>query len=143
MTWSKRYPKTDEPTQVQIAEYVATPLWDEFHQFMEANYATHPKIEYSVCAGAPGWNIKYRARGRALCTLYPHERFFTCLVCIGNRELLEAEAILTTCAPYVQGLFQNAQPVNGTRWLMIDITSQEIMEDALRLVDARVQKKQN
>jgi hypothetical protein len=142
MTWSNRYPKTDEPALEQISEYVDTPLWGESCGFMEACYAPQSKIEYSVCASAPGWNVKYRVHGRALCTLYPHEEFFTCLVCIGNKELLNAEAILTTCCPYVRELFQNAHPMNGTRWLMIDITSQEIMEDAKRLIDTRVQRKQ-
>jgi hypothetical protein len=141
MTWSERYSQVDKPDSEQIAEHVDSPLWQEFCDFVEANYATQPKIEYSVCSAAPGWNVKYKASGRALCTLYPHEGFFTCLICIGTREVGEAEAILTTCCSYLQELFQNARPMNGTRWLMIDITSEAVLEDAKRLLGTRAPQK--
>ncbi len=137
MTWRERYPKTCEPTLNQIAEHIGSPLWQELCGFVETAYGSRPKIEYSTCSGAPGWNVKYKAGGRALCTLYPHEGYYTCLICIGPKEATEAELALTACRPYTRELFQNAGALNGARWLMIDVKSRDILEDAQRLLRVR------
>lgn len=142
MAWCKRYPKTDEPDLARITEYIGSPLWRELCGFVESGYAAKPKVEYSMCSGAPGWNVKYRAGGRSLCTLYPHEGFFTCLVCIGAREAMEAEIVLSACCPYTRELYQKARPVNDTRWLMIDVTSSAVLEDVKSLLSVRVKPKQ-
>lgn len=142
MAWSKRYAKTDEPALTQIAEYIGSPLWRELCSFVETRYDTQPKVEYSTCSGAPGWNVKYRSGGRALCTLYPHEGFFTCLICIGAKEAMEAELLLSACCPYTRELYQKAKPMNDTRWLMIDVTSEDVLADAKRLLYVRVKPKQ-
>jgi hypothetical protein len=123
MEWSRQYTKTMEPALKQIAEYIGSPLWQELCGFLETGYSTLPKVEYSICSGAPGWNVKYKKGGRALCTLYPHEGFFTCLICIGTKEVTECELLLSDCCSYVQELFLKAKPMNDTRWLMIDVTS--------------------
>ncbi len=142
MAWSEQYTKAYEPALTQIAEHIGSPLWRELCSFVETGYDTLPKIEYSICSGAPGWNVKYKKSGRALCTLYPHEGFFTCLICIGAKEVMEAELVLTTCCSYTQELFQKSRPMNDTRWLMIDVMSREILEDVKRLLCIRAKPKQ-
>jgi len=142
MAWSEQYTKADEPALTQIAEHIGSPLWRELCGFVETGYDTLPKIEYSICSGAPGWNVKYKKSGRALCTLYPHEGFFTCLICIGGREMMEAELVLTACCSYTRELYQKTKAFNGTRWMMMDVTSQEILEDVKSLLRVRAKPKQ-
>ena len=141
MKWTEKYTPAIKPEIGQIGEYINNPLWQELCRFTEATYGVSPQIEYSVCSGAPGWNVKYKKSSRALCILYPNEGFFTCLICIGNKEQMEAELVLTVCSSYVQGLFEKAKPYNGTRWLMIDVTSNEILEDVKRLLFVRSKPK--
>jgi hypothetical protein len=141
MAWSEQYTKADEPALTQIAKYIGSPLWQELCGFLETNYGTLPKVEYSMCSGARGWNVKYKKGSRSLCTLYPHEGFFTCLVCIGPKEVMEAELVLTACSAYTQELFRKAGAVNDTRWMMIDVTSRNILEDAKRLIFVREKPK--
>jgi len=141
MTWNNKYPQAVKPALIQIAQYIGSPFWQELCGFVEATYASQPKVEYSTCSGAPGWNVKYRAGGRALCTLYPHEGFFTCLVCIGAKEAMEAELVLSACCDYTRGLYQKARPLNDTRWLMIDVTSEAVLEDVKRLLYVRAKPK--
>ncbi|NCC69035.1 MAG: DUF3788 domain-containing protein [Clostridia bacterium] len=142
MTWSEQNTKADEPALTQIAEYIGSPLWQELCGFVEMSYGTLPKVEYSTCSGAPGWNVKYKKNGRALCTLYPHKGFFTCLICIGAKEAMEAELVLSACLPYTRELYQKAKPFSNTRWLMIDVTSEAILEDVKRLLYVRAKPKQ-
>ena len=141
MTWVGEYPKSIQPALTQIAEYIGSPLWQELCDFVESNYGTLPKVEFSICSGAPGWNVKYKKGSRALCTLYPHEGFFTCLVCIGTKEATEAEFVVSAGCSYIQDLYQKTKPFNGTRWLMIDVTSADILADAESLLFTREKPK--
>lgn len=141
MNWNEQYPKITMPNLQEVSCFVANPLWDELCDHIESCYDVLPKTEHSICSGAPGWNIKYKKSGRSLCTLYPDNGFFTCLVSAGSREAMEAELLLSTCTEYVRNLYWNTKPFNGGRWLMVSVTSVEILEDVKKLIDLRVQKK--
>ena len=68
MTWSEKYTQEFQPDLNAVAEYINSPLWTELLGFLEETYGVTPKIEYSKCSGAPGWNVKFKKGGRALCT---------------------------------------------------------------------------
>lgn len=138
MNWSEQYPADSKPDPKQIGEFIDSPVWTELIQFLEKNYQIRPNIEYSCCSMARGWNVKYKKAGRAVCTLYPDQGKFTCLVSIGNREADEAEAALSVCTPYVRELYENTKPFQGSRWLMIDVTGEPVLQDVKRLIEIRV-----
>lgn len=50
---------------------------------------------------------------------------------------MEAELLLSACTEYVRNLYWNTKPFNGGRWLMVSVTSGEVMEDVKNLVDLR------
>lgn len=137
MHWNEEYTKAVEPDLKKIGAYIASPLWDELRAYLEEAYGVLPVVEYSICSGAPGWNVKYKKSGRSLCTLYPAAGYFTCLVTIGNRECVEAELLLPCCTEYVQALYGRSGGVNGARWLMVDVTSPEILADVKALIGTR------
>lgn len=139
MNWNEKFPKGERPDIPQIDAYTASPLWAELREYLETTYVISPVVEHSGCGGAPGWNVKYKKSGRALCTLYPADGFFTCLVSIGSREAMEAELLLSACTDYVRELYWNCKPFNGGRWLMIDVKSPEILADAKAMIGTRVQ----
>lgn len=141
MNWNEYYPKMQMPDLEQVSAFVANPLWSALCVHLESCYGVSPKVEHSICSGAPGWNVKYKKSGRALCTLYPADGFFTCLVSIGSRQAMEAELLLSACTEYVRELYWSTKPYNGGRWLMICVTSPEILEDVKELIALRVQKK--
>ena len=141
MSWFQRYPKSQQPTLEQISEYIASPLWGEVCQWAEKSYQVEPKVEHSTCSGAPGWNVKYKKGGRALCTLYPDEGQFTALITVGAKEAPEAELLLPTCSDYIRELFARTQTMNGARWLMIRVTDAQVLEDVKKLIRLRVAPK--
>ncbi len=141
MSWNTIFPKDLEPQFDQVSEYISSPLWNSLNEYLQHSYAIKPKIEHSICSGAPGWNVKYKKSGRSLCVLYPEQGCFTCLVCIGQKEALEAEMLLNTCSEYTQNLYQNAKPLNGSRWLMLRIDSEAVLEDVKKLISTRVTSK--
>lgn len=138
MEWIERFGKDRKPEFSEISEFVASKEWNQLYRFIEGTYSIKPLIEYSCCSGAPGWNVKYRKSSKALCTLYPHDGYFTCLVSIGSKVAAEAELILTSCSTYVQELYKNTSVFNGSRWMMIDVTTEQIRQDVEALLCIRI-----
>ncbi len=137
MEWNQIYGPDSQPDMCQITDYIQTPLWKELCGYLEDSYGVSPKIEYSRCSGKPGWNVKYKKSGKALCTLYPEEGFFTCMVSIGRKEAPEAELLLTACTSYVKDLYAGANPFNGSRWLMIEVKDLQTLSDVKALIGTR------
>lgn len=129
------------PDMPQLSAYINNALWDELCSHIEQTYGVSPNIEYSTCSMQPGWNVKYKKGGRALCTLYPAKGSFTAMVSIGAKEANEAELMLPTLTEYTRELYQNTRELSFGRWLMIDVASPEVLEDAKRLISLRVRKK--
>ena len=138
MEWSNLYDMNHQPDLEQIDAFVHSDCWNRLRKYLEDTYQVSPKIEYSRCSGKPGWNVKYRKSSRALCTLYPDDGFFTCMVSIGTKEASETELLLNTCTAYVQNLYARADVFNGGRWLMIDVTDEQILMDVKELIQTRV-----
>lgn len=141
MEWSARYTAENAPDLKQIRAFVANPLWDKLFSYIEETFALKCFIEYSGCGMAPGWNVKFRKSGRNLCTLYPTEGGFACLVIASDKDLLELELLLPTWSDYVRELFQNTKSFMGGRWLMVAVESDEILEDLKDLLRIRWNKK--
>lgn len=137
--WNK-LDKQQEPTIDIIHKYVNSPLWDKLCNYLETTYKSKPSISYSGCGAAPGWNVKYRKSGRGLCTLYPYEGSFTALVVIGEKEKEATEITLPMLSSYIQDLYKNTKYGMGQRWLMIQITSEEILKDVETLIAIRQAK---
>lgn len=137
MEWSSLYGAGAQPTKEQIDEYIANPLWVELAAFLQQSYGVQPQYSYSGCSGQPGWNIKYKKSGRSICTLYPMQGFFIALVVIGAKEQPETELSLPTYSQYLQSLYAATPFSAGGRWLMIQVTNPEILNDVKQLVQIR------
>lgn len=137
MEWIELYGTDRQPTETEIAEYIANPLWEDLNAFLRENYEVQPGYSYSGCSGQPGWNVKYQKAGRSLCTLYPMPGFFIALVVIGAKEEAEAELMAPTLSECVQGLLESSVSVAGGRWLMIHVTDEQVLDDVKRLIQLR------
>jgi hypothetical protein len=83
------------PDMCAIEDYIGGPArrrWLELVSHIEGAYSAKPQIAYSVCAGKPGWNVKYKKSGKALCTLYPEPDSFIALVVLGSEDIARFEA---------------------------------------------------
>ena len=138
MNWNQRYPKSEQPSLDDIASFIDSPLWGDLCVWAEATYGIAPKVEHSTCSGAPGWNVKYKKGGRALCTLYPDDGAFTAMVTVGSKEAASADLLLPTFSDYLRELYAHTQAFNGARWLMIRVTDARVLEDVKTLIRLRV-----
>lgn len=126
------------PSLDEIAAYVQNPVFSQFCEEIRAAYSCKEKIEYSACSMEKGWNIKFRKSGRALCTVYPREQYFTVMVVVGQREKAAVEAILPGCTGALREIYSHTRECNGQRWLMIDLEDQDgLYRDVFRLTGIR------
>lgn len=69
MNWNEIYSIDKKPSTKEITEYVNNSIWNELTEFIEKTYSVEPKIEFSRCSAAPGWNVKYKNGSKSICTL--------------------------------------------------------------------------
>ncbi len=136
--------KTKEPCFEDICRYVsggAGSRWRALTKHIEDAYSSAPLITYSVCAGKPGWNVKYKKGGKALCTLYPEKDGFIALVVLGAADMDIFNAVKENYTPYVVSLFEDCKPFNNTKWLMINVSGEDVLEDVKKLLKLKTLKK--
>lgn len=130
--------KTIRPTLDEVGDYVKNKLFLQFCNEIKNTYQCSEKIEYSSSSMEPGWNIKFQKSGRALCTIYPKEGYFTAMVVIGKKEKEAAEAALLEGTARLREIYEQTRECNGQKWLMIDLEDDsQICQDVLRLVAIR------
>jgi hypothetical protein len=137
MEWDKLFLKDNKPTLEDIEQFIHNPLWEKFSNYMVENFHVEPVLEYSKCSMQPGWNIKYKKKGKNLCTIYPEAGYFKALVVSSERNQVESDLLIQTCSHKVQKVYQNVKYLNGTKWLMMDVDAESILEDMERLIEIR------
>lgn len=141
MRWPDTYPSNQEPTAPQIAAFVNTPLWDDLNNYLKQTYGISPTLFYSRCSMEhgfwEGWNIKYKKKGKSLCTLYPKQGYFVALIPIGLKADATADLILPFCSPYTQALFAQTKAGKFGKSLPIEVTNENILDDVKNLVALR------
>ena len=132
--------KTVMPSYEEINGYIEPPArlwWQELNTFLQEQYQSKPKTVYSICAGKPGWNIKYQKSGKALCTLYPEKGCFVALVVI-SEEL--GPLVLGAQPPFVAQIIdqvQRGKPFNNTSWLMITVNGEAALDSVKRMIELK------
>lgn len=129
------------PDLTAIAQYIREParqLWLELICHIESVYRSKPSIAYSVCSGKPGWNVKYKKSGKALCTLYPETDSFITLIVLGAEDIARFEADRAAYTDEIIQLFEKTKLFNSTKWLMIRVSNDSVLSDIKRLFEMKV-----
>lgn len=69
--------------------------------------------------------------------MYLRTSYVTVMISIAPKDEPEAEGVLLTCTEYTRTLYQNTASSKMGRWLMVDLTSLEILEDIKALLALR------
>lgn len=135
--------KTHEPSMEEIALYIeadARQIWQKMLSFIEMNFKAKPQITYSLCSGKPGWNVKYKKNGKALCTLYPEKDGFIALVVLGQDDRMGFDMTREEYCDYITDLYDKCTLFNGTKWLMIQVTDGSVFDDVQKLIMLKVKR---
>lgn len=135
--------KTHEPSMEEIALYIeadARQIWQKMLSFIEMSFKAKPQITYSLCSGKPGWNVKYKKNGKALCTLYPEKDGFIALVVLGQDDRMGFDMTREEYCGYITDLYDRCTLFNGTKWLMIQVTDGSVFDDVQKLIMLKVKR---
>jgi hypothetical protein len=125
------------PEYDAIVAYIKAPtrsLWQELNGFVQEHFKSKPKIQYSICAGKPGWNVKYQKSGKSICTLYPEKECFIALVVVKLDLVVLIEGAQQPFHPQILNLVKSGRPFNGTLWLMITVDDRPVLESVMDLL---------
>jgi hypothetical protein len=135
--------KSYEPTLNEINDFVgkkAKDRWLDIQEFIEDNYKAKMQICYSRCSAMPGWNVKYKKSSKAICTLYPREDYYSILIVINFIDMEWFKGIRNNFTNYVLDRYDNSGVMNGTKWVMIDITDDDILNDVKSIIKLKMEK---
>lgn len=135
--WSQLFPMDQQPSMEELDRYADNPLWPELRQYLKDAYGAEPRMDYSRCGLEPGWNVKFKKGSKALITVYLRPGYVTAMVSIAPKDEAAAEGILLTCTEATRTLYQNTASSKMGRWLMLDLTSPELLEDIKALLTLR------
>lgn len=136
-SWSQMFPMDRQPTMEEIDRCADSPLWQSLRAYLKEAYGAEPRLEYSRCGLEPGWNVKFRKGSKALATVYLRPGYVTVMVSVAPRDEAAAEGVLLTCTEETRTLYRNTAASKMGRWLMIDLTSPEVLEDIKALLRLR------
>ena len=138
MKWAQLFPVNRQPSMEEMDRYADNPLWLELRRYLKDAYGAEPRTEYSRCGLEPGWNVKFKKGSKSLATVYLRPGYVTAMISVSPKDEPAAERVLLTCTEYTRALYQNTASSKMGRWLMIDLTSSEVLEDVKALLTLRV-----
>lgn len=124
-----------KPSMQEIQTYFfkdAGARWVNLVMFIENTFDVKPSVVFS--RETPGWNVKYKKSAKALCTLYPQKDGFLTLIVLNAQDMQHFDTIKQSYTPYLVELYDRCRLFNGTKWLMIHVTDDLILEDVIKLI---------
>ena len=135
--WTQLFPMDRKPSVEELDQYADNPLWPELRRYLKDAYGAEPRTEYSRCGLEPGWNLKFKKGSKSLATVYLRPGYVTAMISIAPKDEPEAEGVLLACTEYTRTLYRETASSKMGRWLMLDLTSPEILEDIKALLALR------
>lgn len=132
--WDIAWPQQSKPALSDIGAWVDNPVFEELVAWMGETYGAEPSVEFSRCSLDRGWNVKFKKGSKALCTLYVRAGWFTAMVTLGAKQLMELEALLPTFSPAFRRTYQNTALFNGGKWLSVEVKKPKQLEEVQRLI---------
>ena len=136
--WAQLFPMDRQPSMEELDRYADSPLWQSLRAYLKEAYGAEPRMEYSRCGLEPGWNVKFKKGGKALTTVYLRPGYVTAMISVAPKDEAAAEGVLLTCTEETRERYRNTASSKMGRWLMLDLTSLEVLEDVKALLALRV-----
>ena len=81
-----------------------------------------------------GWNVKYKKGSKSLCVLYVRSGWFTAMVTLGAKQVMELEPLLSTFSVAFRRMYEGTPLFNGGKWLVVDVKDDKQFIEVQRLM---------
>jgi Protein of unknown function (DUF3788) len=123
------------PGRAEVVEALgdAAGPWDRVASSVESAYGVRPEPWFF--GKESGWVARYRRSGRSLVVLLPERGRASAIVVIGPSAYPVASAL--PLEPPVRAALAAAHPYPEGRWVRVELTSDAVADDVVRLVAAK------
>jgi TfoX/Sxy family transcriptional regulator of competence genes len=132
--WDVAWPAHTKPEQGEIDRWVDSSLFVNLQTWMVDTYGLAPSVEFSKCSMDRGWNLKYKKGSKALCALYVRAGWFTAMVTLGAKQVMELEPLLSTFSVAFRRMYEGTPLFNGGKWLVVDVKDDKQFIEVQRLM---------
>ena len=129
--------KSSEPTLYEMIKYcgITGNLFERINQDISYNYGTKSEICFPY-GNHYGWGIKHKLKSKHICDIFAEKNAFTVMIRLTNKQI---EKIYLDLSVYAKEICDCKYPCGEGGWLNYRIISDEYMEDAFKLLNAKLQ----
>jgi hypothetical protein len=124
--------KDQEPTMQDVSAIAGAklPLWEDLVAFISENYQIEGVFRYY--GKSYGWQLWFQRSRKTLVSLYPQQDGFVVQIVLGP-TLVDAASQLSL-GTNVRRTLEGAQQYPEGKWLFIEVSSKEDIEDVKKLL---------
>lgn len=128
--------RATEPTTPAVTDFIGgenARRWTRLLAFIDENYPGVFNGEWLFGGAKHGWSLRFK-KSRSFCTLVPEKDHMNVVIVFGAAERLKAEALLPELTSHVRADYTGATTYHDGRWLLVDVDSDEALDDVERLL---------
>ena len=132
--WREQYLERIKPSIDDFKKVVDSEYWEKLNNLLQNEWNLSPLIEYSKCILEKGWNIKYKKKGKTICTLFPKKHFFKAVVFIPEKLIDHGEQEITGCCKMVKTTSYETPISNEGKWLIVKVCNNDTYQSLIQLI---------
>ncbi len=133
MQWHELVDQHTVPRRRDMVDFMgeAAPLWVALDDYMRNTCRCKPKLIYSHSSAQPGWYIQYEKGQQELCAVYPMRDYFIVRIIVHRTEEERVRQAVEqgSISPDAADLFHNSSSSAAGRWLMMEVSEPEVLDD--------------
>ena len=133
------------PSESEIADWIgkeAYRYWKLTTEWIEQQYPNIFAPEWLFGGKKHGWSLRYK-KSKSFCTLIPEKNRFALVIVFGAQERTKAAGIRDSLSPYTWKEYDKAKTYHDGKWLYLVIDSENVLKDALSLLEVKRKPKAN
>lgn len=139
--WLAAFPKEVEPTYAEILAFLPEPEYlIRITKQLTEHYEPKQVISYSGEKGYDGWNLKFRKYGGNILTVYIRDTYITVLIVVNEQDDDLVVPMMQVMSAEFQKQYQAVKPFRGSRWIMLDVVTEPVVEDVIFLAEVRTKR---
>jgi hypothetical protein len=133
MGYERMLDKAHQPSEEEILDMIGqTTAWLDLTHYIEESFDFVPELAFY--AKQYGWTLRYRKKGKTLCSLFPESGAFSALVVLGKKEAEKALSLLNEFSPTVCAALEGTEQLHDGQWLWIRVSNVETANDIKALL---------
>lgn len=133
------------PSDAEIAAWIGKKPFEYWMRIVELIEKRYPEVfvpEWLFGGKKHGWSLRYK-KSKSFCTLIPEKNRFSLLMVFGAGERMKVETIKQSLSARTREDYNVAPTYSDGKWLLLAIKSNQVLKDAVQLLEVKRKPKNN